>query len=172
MALEAVNEIEKCKDSTLSTLGLNIKMVIAKLKEEVKEDKVLGNTSCRVYDVQSKKPNATQNCNQEQDEIITTSPTTSPAGLENCHLPEPMVKSVTFSRTETNGYQLSPISSPLVEDQDKFMKSCVSPTALHLRRNENHKNLDDMQSPKKKVKLEQTSDKLHIKQSCLKLLTG
>ena len=66
---------------------------------------------------------------------------------------------MTFSRTETNGYQLSPISSPLVEDQDRFMKSCVSPTALHLRRNENHKNLDDMQSPKKKVKLEQTSDK-------------
>ena len=40
------------------------------------------------------------------------------------------------------------------------MASHVLPTVLHLRRNENYKNLDDMQSPKKKVKLEQTSDKL------------
>ena len=39
------------------------------------------------------------------------------------------------------------------------MELRVLPTALRLRRNENHKNLDDMQSPKKKVKLEQTSDK-------------
>ena len=52
------------------------------------------------------------------------------------------------------------------------MKSRVLQTTLRLRRNENHKNLDDMQSPKKKVKLEQTSVKFTNKTVLFNIADG
>ena len=64
MALTAVKELEKCKNSTLSAVGHNIKMALA----EAKEDTVLGIASCRVYNIVYQKPQELQNCVHPPDE--------------------------------------------------------------------------------------------------------
>ena len=133
-------------NSTLLTVGHNIKMALA----EAKEDTRLGIASCRVYDIVYQKPNELQNCVHPPDERKKT----IKAPLQTINGSDDFLKSESFTNNDTTGGRHSPLKSPLIQQQLVSRATFVSHSPICRKRKAIQKTLDceqtEMLSLKKK----------------------